>query len=723
MPPSNRPRRQSNDLEDFEEDDFPDRQAPRKPGEDKTKQFILKLVGRWHWIVLGLILGYLGASYYLSKLPKEYSSTATLMIKQNTASVLGRAQVDEIDMATAEGMNTLAERIRRPDFLERVATRQNVRELEGLVPVAVDWRPEWLAKKLGSAPVADAPTARAVPSQAVLGGMISNWLTISIRRGTRLLDITITHRVPEVSKALADSIAREYLAEITNDRSEERTNSNELLNKEADETKKSLQLARSAISNYARALESHRKLENVEDKVKEHAHIYLAAHPTMTIALANLKHAQEQFVLEFGIARSAQIDKEYWDQTGKELPDPVTEPEQFVRIARQQLLARTGILENEIETSTKLLNSILERLGVAGVDKGDVAISASVSSFAQVPGWPSSPKPSKILGSGAMSGLAGGVLFALLLIRLDNKFHTVAQIAAETGETVLAAVSDIKTTHLSIAEKNYWKKSSGGKPKAAYNGWDQRLVFRPGTSATNYAEMYRILRASVSLLGDETRRKITLFSSALPGEGKTSTSANFALAAAAQGRKTLLIDLDLRKPSIHKIFGLTRVQEKGGITECLANQAAFEDIIIREPSQENLHIIVSGARAPNPGELLDTGRLKLILAQACRDYDVVVLDTAPLLAVPDTRIVAPLADNVCLVVRAEYTPKGAVHRVLKVLEEDNSSISGIIFNGFKEKRRLIGENYSYGYYKTSRYGRAYRYGYGAYGAYGSDDDD
>ena len=115
--------------------------------------------------------------------------------------------------------------------------------------------------------------------------------------------------------------------------------------------------------------------------------------------------------------------------------------------------------------------------------------------------------------------------------------------------------------------------------------------------------------------------------------------------------------------------------------------------------------------------------MKTILAQACREYDLVVLDTAPLLAVPDTRIIAPLADNVCLVVRAEYTPKGAVHRVLKVLDEDNSSISGVVFNGFKEKRRLIGENYSYGYYKTSRYGRAYRYGYGAYGAYGSDDED
>ena len=89
---------------------------------------------------------------------------------------------------------------------------------------------------------------------------------------------------------------------------------------------------------------------------------------------------------------------------------------------------------------------------------------------------------------------------------------------------------------------------------------------------------------------------------------------------------------------------------------------------------------------------------------------------------PDTRIVAPLADNVCLVVRADYVPKGAVRRALEVLDEDGTALSGLVFNAFKERRRLMGENYSYGYYKTSRYGRAYRYGYGSYGAYGNEGD-
>ena len=288
---------------------------------------------------------------------------------------------------------------------------------------------------------------------------------------------------------------------------------------------------------------------------------------------------------------------------------------------------------------------------------------------------------------------------------------------------MLGAIADIKLNHLEVAERQYWKKNPSNKAdvEGAVKKWDKRLVFRRGVSATSYAEMYRVLRASISLLGDETKRKITLFTSSLPGEGKTLTSANFAVAAAGQGRKTLLIDMDLRKPSLHKFFGLSRVQDHGGLTECLANLAPFEQVICRETGQPNLHIILAGKTAPNPGELLETGHLNELLAQACREYDVVVLDTAPILAVPDTRIIAPLAHNMCLVARSEHSPKGAVRRALQILEEDGTHLSGLIFNGFKEKRRLMGENYSYGYYKTSRYGRAYRYGYGgSYGAYGSE---
>ena len=434
----------------------------------------------------------------------------------------------------------------------------------------------------------------------------------------------------------------------------------------------------------------------------------------MVTANAELTQLKDSFIREFEIARQAASDKSYWEVAGKELPDHLTHPDEFLRTARQQLLARIGVLESEIQSSTLVFNNMLTRIKETSVNQESEESSAEVSNLARVPGMPSAPVANKVLAIGSLGGLATGLLLALLFIRLDNKFHTVAQVAGETGVVLLAAIADISPHHLATAERQHRKRNPDEKSDI-YKLWNDRLVFRPGASSTSYAEMFRVLRASITLLGDETKRKVTLFSSALPGEGKTAISANFAAAAAGQGRKTLLIDLDLRKPSVHKFFGLPREQEKGGITECLANQVSFEEVIIRETHMKNLHLILSGKNAPNPGELLDTGRLKSILTQACNEYDVVVLDTAPLLAVPDTRIIAPLAHNVCLVVRADYVPKGAVRRVIEVMDADGTPLSGIIFNGFKERRMLIGENYSYGSYQTSRYGRSYRYGYGSYG--------
>ena len=717
MPPIHRSSRQISDSDDAA-DDMQESDVAASLGQDKMRRLILTLIGRWHWIVLGGILGLLGASYYLAKSPKQYTATATLLIKQQTASVMARDQVEEIDMRSAEAMNTVAERIRRMDLLERVASRQDVRELPGLMPIEIDWLPDWLRNKLGKKTTDSAHTPP--PPPAALGGMVSSWLGVSIRRNTRLLDISITHPVPEAAKALADAVAREYLAEIANARTAGRSNSIDLLEKESKEARSSIQAARGALSIYARTLEVHKTLDTKESELAALQRRYLPKHPKMITASAELQQLKDQFIREFDDARQSASDKAYWDVAAKDLPDRQTHPEEYLHSARQLLLARIGVLESETQSATSVFNSMLTRIKETSVNQESEESSAEVSNLARVPGMPTAPIPNKVLAGGTVGGLAGGILLALLLTRLDNRFHTVSQIAAETHVTVLGAIADIKLNHLDVAEQMYRKRNPDSKLESP-KGWDKRLVFRPGASSTSYAEMYRVMRASITLLGDEMKRKITLFTSSLPGEGKTLTSTNFAVAAAGQGRKTLLIDMDLRKPSVHKFFGLPRIQELGGLTEYLASLISLDVAICRNSGQPNLHLILAGKTAPNPGELLETGRLHELLEQACREYDVVVLDTAPILAVPDTRIIAPLAHNLCLVARAEHSPKGAVRRTLQILAEDGTHISGLIFNGFVERRRLMGENYSYGYYKTSRYGRAYRYGYGgAYGAYGSD---
>lgn len=710
---------QPKDTDDFDEEEI--HIHSRQRGQEKMRMLFLEVLGRWYWPALGLILGVLASTYYVSKIPKTYTGTTTLLVKERTIGVMANSQAEEINMSSLEAMNTVAARILRMDLMERVASREDIRSVPGLTPPKVEWRPGWLISALSrntALPPTDTTKASAPPSMEALAGMIGSWMKVSIRPGTRLLDISITHPVPEITKAIADSIAREYITEISSARTAGRRSSIDILQKQSDEARISLQTARGSLAIYSRALDVHNALDAKELEVSALQRRYLPKHPRMVVAEAELKNLKDQFLREFEVARKAPNERAYWETASKDLPASPGDSDEYFRAARQQLLARNGVLESEIQSSTAVFNSMLTRIEEASVDQESTDTSAEISNFARVPGAPSGPDSHKATTSGAIGGLACGLMLALLLGRIDNKYHTVAQIAGETQAPILASIAEINLRNLATAERDF-KKRTGIEEDLTKN-WDKRILFRPGVSTTSFAEMYRILRASVSLLGVESKRKVTLFSSALPGEGKSLTSANFALAAAGQGRKTILIDLDLRKPSLHKFFGYSSEQmAHAGITECLADQSPLSNAIIRDTGVENLHLVFSGKRAPNPGELLSAGRINAILAEACSLYDVVVLDTAPLLAVPDTRIIAPLSDNVCLVCRADYVPKGAVRHVISTLEEDGTTISGIVFNCFQEKRRLIGENYSYGYYRTSRYGRAYRYGYGAYGAYGA----
>jgi capsular exopolysaccharide synthesis family protein len=525
-----------------------------------------------------------------------------------------------------------------------------------------------------------------------------------------------------VAKAIADAIAFEYQAELAAARNSGRSSSIEILVKESEQARVRLQTAQTSLANYERALLILKDLEAREIAFAELGRRYLPKHPRMVTAQADVSAFQQKFLNEFSSARNSSIDKEFWESTKSEWNDPSLDKDAQLAIARRLLVSRGNVLESEIKSQTTVFNTMLTRMQESDVNSQNTDSQVEVSQ-ALIPGKPSAPNELQVLGIGSLGGLLFGTLIALVFIRIDNKLYTVAQAERETGLQVLGAVAEIPLPVLNDLVRK--KKVNSATIPAARRRWNPHLVFREGISGTTFAEMFRVLRASVSLLGDEKQRKINLFSSALPGEGKTFISSNFALAAAQQGKKTLLIDLDIRKPSLHKMFGVKRDTYPLGSAELLAGNATLEQATCTDTGEENLHVIFAGRRPPSPsvGELLNPTLLSKVLEAASQHYDQIVIDSAPLLAVPDTRLVIPQVDNFCLVVRAEYVPKKAVQRVISLLDNNDCLPSGIVFNGFSEKRRLIGQNYSYGNYQTNRYGKAYKYGYGSYGAYGSDSDD
>lgn len=676
------------------------------------RRVIRDVLTRWYWVALFVILGLGCAQYYLSKKPKQYTATCTLLVKHTAASVLGKSQ-EEINMTGSEGMNTVAEQIRTFEVMQMVANDENIRTMPGLVPDPVNWLPSALEEKLGKTP----PTVeeKQVPAPPALASAIAGWTRVTIRRSTRLLDISVTHPNPQVSSEVANKIAQVYFSVIGGADKKGRADQIQLLDLDSKGEKEKEQQASALLATYKRSLELQNELETKEREMEATARRYRHKHPKMVEAVKTVDDVRERFIKDFEAARKLKLDESYW--AAAELPDSATDAENYTLIARQRLLTRASELDSDIVRSKRMVDTMESKKKDLSLDQTALNVIVEPASLARVPGPPSGPDQQKIQSSGAMGGLLLGVGLALLLGRLDNRYHTVAQVTSETGVPILAAISEIKLGDLKRAERDE-KKFNGDTEPQTSDDWDKLLLFRPGASATTYAEMFRVLRASVSLLGDETKRKVTLFTSALPGEGKSSISANFALAAASQGKRTLLIDFDLRRPSLHRFFGCDRNPPGGGLTDFLAHQVPLHEVAMPVEGMPNLYLVASGLRAPNPGELMDAQKIRELLILAARSFDVVVLDTAPLLSVPDTRVLLPLVQNACLVVRAEYTRKKAFERALTIFSEDGSQLSGVVVNAYREKRRLMGENFSYGYYSTSRGG-----GYGAYGIYGYGGDD
>jgi capsular exopolysaccharide synthesis family protein len=252
------------------------------------------------------------------------------------------------------------------------------------------------------------------------------------------------------------------------------------------------------------------------------------------------------------------------------------------------------------------------------------------------------------------------------------------------------------------AEKILGLPAVGAVPKAGKgsSGVDLITLQEPNGAV---AEAFRTLRTSMSLLGKESERRSFLFTSGVPGEGKSFCSINYAVALAQQGLRTLLIDADLRLPSIGK--RLFSDEPHPGTSDVIAGQVPLERVI-RNSQVENLFVMTAGTRAPNPAELLATGGFAELVQQALTKFDRVVIDSAPVIPVADTLLLVRHVQSVCLVLHAAKTPRKAAQLACHKLTAAGRRPVGFILN------RLPANN-SVGYYYTYSVGE---YGKGVYGA-------
>lgn len=213
------------------------------------------------------------------------------------------------------------------------------------------------------------------------------------------------------------------------------------------------------------------------------------------------------------------------------------------------------------------------------------------------------------------------------------------------------------------------------------------------------SEAYRVLRTNIQFLSVDRPVKSIVVTSTMPEEGKSSTLANLAVILAQAGSRTAVIDADMRKPMVHKLFGL---DNRKGLTNVLALHEDYRDYIHKGP-HNNLEILTCGAIPPNPSELLSSASMKELLGKMAEQYDYILIDTPPISAVADAAILSTAVDGTLLVAASGIVRSDFLQRAKEQLEQVNAHILGVVLNRIPVKK---GSSYSYYYYyRYGRYGR------------------
>ncbi|MCS6845537.1 MAG: polysaccharide biosynthesis tyrosine autokinase [Caldilineales bacterium] len=231
-----------------------------------------------------------------------------------------------------------------------------------------------------------------------------------------------------------------------------------------------------------------------------------------------------------------------------------------------------------------------------------------------------------------------------------------------------------------------------------YPGNDgRRKLVALNTPRSVLAEGYRTLRTNIQFSSLDRPLRTLMVTSASPGEGKSTTVANLAVVMAQSGKRAVLVDTDLRRPVLHEIFG---VANSVGLTTALLQPAGSDLSSMLQPTGcEGLWLMTSGPLPPNPSELLGSQRMAELVAQLCRQADIVLFDSPPVLAVADAAVLSRLADGVLLVVESAKTPEGAVRRAAQELARAQAPVLGVVITQLSPK--LAGSNfYYYDYYRV-----------------------
>ena len=496
---------------------------------------------------------------------------------------------------------------------------------------------------------------------------------------SNLITISATSSNPKETEKLANATAQVYIEKGMEDRSRRARELREFVEIQMREAESKLRQAENNLKDYteksgAKGVGSYMtsRLLGLETKKSELAEKYTDQHPEVKILTQQIEEVKNQM---------------------KSLPTNELETARYSR---------------EVAINEQLYTLLAKRFKEAQISEADRVQSAFIVTPALEPTSPVSPNKRMNISVGAFIGIFLGFIFAILIENLDTSIGTIEDVEKFLDLPVLGIIPHIE---LEANIKSLFPKTKNRQDRAGYL---RGKLIAYHSSKSPFVEAYHTLRTNLKLTILKESGKIIAFTSAGIGEGKTLTAANFALAAAQSGIKTLLVETDLRRPSVHWVFGLSRGP---GFSDCIIGNKSWPEVvktttdfllgdigtekILKIPGIENLSLITSGPIIPNPIDLLNSPKTLQILKEVSQKYELVILDCPPVLLFADALIMGTHTDGNILVYQVGRMARRALKRAKDQLVNVKAPILGVVLNNVKTSE--MGSYYGYGYYYSYKY--------------------
>ncbi len=699
---------------------------------------------RYATILAGAILAVVVGLVATSQMTPRYKATATVLIDTQSAQVVDIDAVLSGLGAGSSSANAQTAIITSRAIAERVSERLDLWNNPDFGPAS----PSFLSKlnPFGWFGGADTPlepdVAEARQRERVIA-ILRDRMEVRPSSTTQTVEISYESSDPQMSARIANTIADEYALDQLEAKFEATKNASEWLSRRLQSMRLSLDAAERAVETfrsendlinadglllseqelselnsqliliraekaekqaiYARAqqlLNGGASLESVSEVIQspviaalrqqqaelarkqaDLASRYGDRHPQMINVRAERRDLDAQIQQEISrIVDSLKNAVEVVRTRERSIEQSLEERRNFAA-QNNQALVQLRALEREAEATRTLYETFLARFKEVNEQESLQTSGVRVISPAVVPSSPSFPRTNLILLGALIAGLGLGGAVAVGQELLDDTFHTAKQVEQLLGVPNIGVVPLINEEGRDGVTADY-------------------VLEKP---LSPYAEAFRSLRTSLELSNVDTPPKVVLITSAIPSEGKTSIATSFALAAARAGQNTVIVDCDLRKPRVHKALGGGPVEK--GLVEYLAKPGSL-DGILRTHEASGADYIPVAVGSINPTEVLGSRHMADLIGELRNRYDLVVIDSAPLLPVADTRVVANLADTTVLAVRWGKTPRAASLNAANLLRRSGQRLAGTVLSAVDMNQQA-----SYGYgdaaYTYSNYNEYY----------------